>query len=219
MIPTPISRGRKLRRKDSEQETTVESEVDMCKDIVVYDIEIAKSVEEAGGWDNVRRGAAGISFAVSYSYRDNQYRVFDHKTLDDLRTQLTEAGLVVGFNHMQFDNEVLKNLTGNQDMEISENYDILRQIQKALGGMKKGNKLDQVSVRTLGPKFAKCGEGAMAPVLYQDEKYAELITYCMRDVYLTKMLFDFILQHQYVISLENQKLVVGLPDFQIVMAH
>jgi DEAD/DEAH box helicase domain-containing protein len=190
----------------------------MCTDIVVYDLEIAKSVEDVGGWDNVRKGQAGISFAVSYSYKDAHYRVFGPDNLVKLKEQLEAAGLVVGFNHMNFDNTVLGNVL-NAPLNIPMNYDILRQIQKSTGAFCKGYKLEQVCERTLGENYKKDGDGAMAPVLYKDSKYGELISYCMKDVYLTKQLFDFIHKHGYILDANNTKLPVVLPEFKILRVH
>ena len=190
----------------------------MCTDIVVYDLEIAKSVEEVGGWGNVRKGQAGISVAASYSYRDALYQTFCMDNLPKLKEQLEAAGLVVGFNHINFDNEVIKGVLG-QDIVVKSNYDIYRQINKVTGNCP-GYKLEQVAPRTLGEKFCKGAvAGAMAPELFKQGKLGELINYCIRDVWLTKHLFDFIMKHQYVIDVGDKKLIVSLPEFNIVQIY
>lgn len=190
----------------------------MCTDIVVYDLEIAKSVEEAGGWGAVRQGAAGISFAASYSYKDALYQTFSMDNLDKLKEQLENAGLVVGFNQILFDNEVVQGVM-KTPLTIKSNYDIYRQINKITGNTP-GYKLGQVCERTLGAKFCKGDdEGALAPELFKQNKLGQLVSYCLRDVWRTKQLFDFIMRHGYVIGVGDTKLTVSLPEFNILRVH
>ncbi len=185
-------------------------------DIVVYDLEIAQTPEEVGGWNAVRTGACPVSFGVSYSYRDNSYRVFSDSKLPELRAQVESAGLVVGFNHIAFDNALLASRTGGSPLVVPENYDILRQVQKAVG-MTPGYTLSALAQRTLGDKYVKEQGGEMAPQMFKDGKYDELITYCQRDVYLTKTLFEFIMRYNYVIDVQNRKLSVRLPQFSVIL--
>lgn len=58
--------------------------------------------------------------------------------------------------------------------------------------------LDGLARGTFG--LGKTGEGAQAPLLYQDKKYEELLDYNLQDVRLTRKLFDFALQYGYVVD-------------------
>ena len=153
-------------------------------DIIVYDLEIEKTIEEVGGWGAAAKGAAGISCAVSYSYNDGEYYIWCADNYAGLQEQLNKADLVVGFNHMRFDNNCVHHTIG--ELDVKDNYDILRQVQKACGGMHKGYKLTQICERTLGPRYAKTMSGAFAPQLFKEGKMGELIHYCQRDVFLTR---------------------------------
>ena len=187
------------------------------KDIVVYDLEIAESVESVGGWGAVMKGASPVSYGVSYSYVDKLYRVFTDADLPELRKQLEAAGLVVGFNHISFDNTLTAARTGGTPLTVVENYDILRQIQKEVNKTP-GYKLSQVAQRTLGDKYVKEHDGAEAPIMFKTAaRHGELISYCLRDVYLTKMLFEFIMTYGYIIDVQNRKLSVRLPEFPVIL--
>jgi hypothetical protein len=49
----------------------------------------------------------GISVAVTYSTKLGEYRIYQEEETADLIHQLVRADLVVGFNHVSFDYEVL----------------------------------------------------------------------------------------------------------------
>ena len=51
-----------------------------------------------------------------------------------------------------------------------------------------GYSLDALALANLGQ--AKTGHGALAPELWQQGRYHEVIRYCLNDVWLTKQLFD-----------------------------
>jgi len=51
--------------------------------------------------------------------------------------------------------------------------------------------LDSLSQANLN--MGKSGNGALAPVLFQQGKIGELVQYCIQDVYLTKNLFELAL--------------------------
>ena len=79
------------------------------KNIVYFDLETQKSAEEVGGWDNISR--MGMSIGVTYSTAQGAYRIYGEKQVSDLITDLQRADLVVGFNHLRFDYEVLHGYT------------------------------------------------------------------------------------------------------------
>ena len=75
------------------------------KNIVYFDLETQKSAAEVGGWD--RKRDMLMSVGVTYSTADEQYRIFSEAHVDDLVRQLMRADLVVGFNIINFDYDVL----------------------------------------------------------------------------------------------------------------
>ncbi len=62
-----------------------------------------------GGWDSKRD--MGMSVGVTYSTGTGEYSIFREETVDGLVDQLRRADLVVGFNILHFDYEVLMGYT------------------------------------------------------------------------------------------------------------
>src|SRR3974377_235428 len=79
------------------------------KNIVYFDLETQKSAEDVGGWDKISR--MGMSIGVTYSTAKGEYRIYGERDVDDLIRELQRADLVVGFNNLRFDYEVLHGYT------------------------------------------------------------------------------------------------------------
>ena len=79
------------------------------KNIIYFDLETQRSAEEVGGWDHISR--MGMSVGVTYSTARDEYRIYAEKHIDDLIRDLQRADLVVGFNNLRFDYEVLHGYT------------------------------------------------------------------------------------------------------------
>src|SRR3954468_2848773 len=77
----------------------------VAKNILYFDLETQKSAEDVGGWDKIRD--MRMSIGVTYSTARQEYRIYGEKQVDDLLTDLQRADLVVGFNNLRFDYEVL----------------------------------------------------------------------------------------------------------------
>src|SRR5215212_7991628 len=77
----------------------------MARDVVYFDLETQRTANDAGGWGQKRN--MGMSIGVTYSTKLGEYRIYTEKTVDDLVQQLMRADLVVGFNVINFDYEVL----------------------------------------------------------------------------------------------------------------
>lgn len=58
--------------------------------------------------------------------------------------------------------------------------------------------LNGLAEGTFGLK--KIGHGAHAPILYQQEKYAELLEYNLHDVRLTRKLYDFAMKFKFMVD-------------------
>lgn len=157
---------------------------------VVFDVETQRSFDEVGGRKNIRD--LGISVAVAYVAAEDAYRVYREAELDGLVDLLRSVSLVVGFNIIAFDYQVLSSYT---DFHLSKlpTRDLLADIYKQLGFRLK---LDDVAMSTLNtPKSA---DGLQAIQWYRDGKWDELIEYCKQDVKVTRDLFEFGRQHGFV---------------------
>ena len=79
------------------------------KNIVYFDLETQKSAEDVGGWNNISKMA--MSVGVTYSTQRGEYRIYGETEVDELLKELQRADLVVGFNQLRFDYEVLHGYT------------------------------------------------------------------------------------------------------------
>ena len=79
------------------------------KNIVYFDLETQKSADEVGGWDKISR--MGMSVGVTFSTTRGDYRIYGEPQVSDLVRELQRADLVVGFNILRFDYDVLHGYT------------------------------------------------------------------------------------------------------------
>ena len=79
------------------------------KNIVYFDLETQKSAEDVGGWDKISN--MKMSVAVTYSTTRGDYKIYGESQVEDLIRELMRADLVVGFNNLRFDYEVLHGYT------------------------------------------------------------------------------------------------------------
>lgn len=170
---------------------------------IVLDVEIARPVEEAGGWG--RTSQMGVGCAVVYDVARGRFRVFDHTEVDALRSCIARADRVTTWNGWQFDFPVIYGLD-RPEFEASEvaanlrprSRDLLQEIRAVVGPFPKGFGLDAVSESLFG--VGKCGDGRLAPMLFQQGKWGQLITYCQHDVWMTARIEEFVDRHGFLVG-------------------
>ena len=153
------------------------------KNIVYFDLETQKSAEDVGGWDRIRE--LKMSVGVTYSTARNSYKIYAEDQVYDLIKELQRADLVVGFNNLRFDNEVLHGYTVF-DLSQIPTLDMLVEIQKIL---KHRLSLDSIAQATFG--LEKTAEGMQAIRWYREGKLLEIAKYCCFDVKLTRMVHEY----------------------------
>ena len=153
------------------------------KNIVYFDLETQKSAEEVGGWNNIR--AMRMSLGVTYSTARGTYEIYSEKRVDDLMTELQRADLVVGFNNLRFDYEVLHGYTVYDFTQVPT-LDMLLVLADTL---KHRLSLDSIADGTFG--LAKTSEGLQAIEWYKQGKMLEIAEYCCFDVKLTKLVHEY----------------------------
>ncbi len=153
------------------------------KNIVYFDLETQKSAEEVGGWHKVRD--MRMSLGVTYSTARGGYRIYPEQQVDALIEELRRADLVVGFNHIRFDYEVLHGYTV-LDMSQIPSLDLLVEIQKILNHRLT---LDSLASATFGAE--KTADGLQALRWFREGRMLEIGEYCCYDVKLTKMVHEF----------------------------
>lgn len=153
------------------------------KNIVYFDLETQKSAEEVGGWHRIRD--MRMSVGVTYSTRRGGYRIYGEDEVNQLIEELRRADLVVGFNHIRFDYEVLHGYT-ILDLEQVPSLDLLVELQKTLNHRLT---LDAVASATLGAE--KTADGLQALRWYKEGRLMEIAEYCCYDVKITKLVHEF----------------------------
>jgi hypothetical protein len=150
----------------------------MGRDIVYFDLETQRTANDVGGWDKKRD--MGISLAVTYSTLLGEYRIYSEKELDLLVNQLLRADLVVGYNVINFDYEVLMGYTIIDLPHQCRTLDLLVEI-------------------------GKTGDGLDAIKWWREKKMLQIAEYCCFDVKCTKLVHEYGAQHRRVHYFDKQK--------------
>ena len=158
------------------------------KNIVYFDLETQKSADEVGGWGNIIR--MGLSVAVTYSTARGEYMIYGEKQVDDLIRELQRADLVVGFNNLRFDYEVLHGYT-SMDLTQLPTLDMLVELTATLNHRLS---LDSIATATFGVE--KTAEGLQAIRWFKEGKLGEIAEYCCYDVKITKLVHEYGQQHK-----------------------
>lgn len=159
--------------------------------IVYFDLETQLSAEEVGGWDKIRD--MRMSIGVTYSTARGGYKIYGEKQVNDLIEELRRADLVVGFNHLRFDYEVLIGHNPFFDPQQIPTLDLLVELQKTL---QHRLSLDSIAVATLGVE--KTAEGMQAIKWFKEGRMLEIAEYCCYDVKITKMVHEFGVANKYL---------------------
>ncbi|HEY5893001.1 MAG TPA: ribonuclease H-like domain-containing protein [Chthoniobacterales bacterium] len=163
----------------------------MDRDIVYFDLETQRTANDAGGWD--RKRDMGMSVGVTYSTRLGEYRIYQEKDVEHLIRQLVRADLVVGFNVVSFDYEVLMGYTILDLPDQCRTLDMLVDVEAKLGHR---IKLDSLAQASLG--VGKTGDGLEALRWWKEGKLYEIAEYCCFDVKVTKLVHEYGLRNRLV---------------------
>jgi len=153
------------------------------KNIVYFDLETKKSADEVGGWEHISR--MGMSVGVTYSSARADYRIYAETHVDDLIKELQRADLVVGFNHLRFDYEVLHGYTA-LDLRQLPTLDMMLDLQNRL---QHRLSLDAIATATFGVE--KTAEGMQAIQWFKEGKLVDIAEYCCYDVKLTRLVHEY----------------------------
>lgn len=148
-----------------------------------FDLETQRSFDEVGGRYNINR--MGLSVAVTYSDLAQAYHDYFEPDVEALVADLSRADLVVGFNVLRFDYEVLRGYT---DFDLSQipTVDMLQDLYAKLGFRVS---LDSVAQATLGT--SKSADGLQALAWYREGRMDEIVKYCRQDVNVTRQVYAF----------------------------
>jgi DEAD/DEAH box helicase domain-containing protein len=146
---------------------------------VFFDLETQRTFDEVGGRQNIRK--LKLAVAVTYSTATVSFRHFTETQVDDL---LKAADLVVGFNVLGFDYEVLRAYR-NDLPNRRTTVDMLDHIYSRLGYRVS---LDNLAGATLG--ISKSADGLQAVRWYKEGRIQEILEYCQQDVEVTRQLYE-----------------------------
>lgn len=160
------------------------------KNIVYFDLETQRSADEVGGWSHISR--MGMSLGVTFSTARGEYVIYGERHVNELLADLQRADLVVGFNVLRFDYEVLHGYTPfdlRQLPTLDLMVDLAEKLQHRLS-------LDSIATATFG--LEKTAEGLQAIQWFKEGKLMEIAEYCCYDVKLTKLVHEHGQQHRQI---------------------
>jgi DEAD/DEAH box helicase domain-containing protein len=147
-------------------------------------------LDEVGGRANIRK--LGMSAAVTYTTVDASYHRYTESRVKALIEELKSAELVVGYNVLEFDYEVLRGYA-DVPFERLPTVDMLDHLARRLGFRVS---LDSVATATL--RMNKSADGLQAIRWYRQGLVDKVLTYCQQDVEITKRLHEYGKQYKVV---------------------
>lgn len=160
----------------------------MARNIIYFDLETQQSAEEVGGWNHISR--MGMSVGVTFGTARGDYRIYGERDVNELLTDLQRADLVVGFNVLRFDYEVLHGYTPF-DLRQLPTLDMMVDLQNTL---QHRLSLDAIASATFG--LEKTAEGMQAIRWFKEGKLMEIAEYCCYDVKLTRLVHEYGVSHR-----------------------
>ena len=174
---------------------------------IVLDLETQKSFDEVGG--RGKNHLLKISVAVAYSYLQDKFLVFEERSAHKLGELLAEADLVIGYNLLDFDYQVLQPYV-NYKLSSVPTLDMLVEVEKVLGH-RVG--LDAIAQATLN--VSKIGSGMDAIRYWKAGELEKLKKYCIEDVKITRDLYDYALREGklfYKDFFEKREFKISFPE-------
>jgi len=168
-----------------------------------FDIETQRLADEVGGWQN--KHLMRLSVGVLFETRTDTFEVFRENEVTTLLQRLQDLDLVVGFNLISFDYEVLRAYSPFKLRQLPT-FDLLQEIRQVLGFRLS---LAHLAEHNLGqPKMA---DGLQAVAWFRQGNWEALIEYCKMDVKLTRDLFYRALETGHLLYQDRQGRKLRIP--------
>jgi DEAD/DEAH box helicase domain-containing protein len=159
--------------------------------VVVFDVETQLSADDVGGWTEARQ--MRVAVGVVWDSLDNRISSYDEAHVEDLIAHLKKADLVVGYNLVRFDYEVLRGYTF-ENLNKLPTLDLLLEVEKSLG---RRLKLDSLATATL--ESPKTADGLQSLAWFKEGRLDLVTEYCIHDVEITRDLLRYALQNGFVL--------------------
>ena len=171
-------------------------------DTLVFDIETQNFFTDPDvGWDNY--AALKISVVCVYSFKQDKYFSFEENEMEACAELFASASTIIGFSMNRYDVPVLNHYfqrlgklpSGKYAPKVweMERIDLLDEIELVI---RDRVSLSRLAEANLGEKKDLHGSAAIA--MYREGKMAELKEYCLKDVRLTKELYDLSRKQHYL---------------------
>lgn len=153
---------------------------------VVLDVETQKTFDEVGGYFPDRLGISFVGVCIRDGFTGpGEMKGYFEKDLPELFPLLERADVVIGFNIDGFDMQTMVPYY-SADVTRIPTLDLMMRIKDSAGHR---IALDSVAQETLGS--GKSGDGLDAIKYYKNQDWERLSSYCLRDVEVTRDLYDF----------------------------
>lgn len=174
--------------------------------LIVFDVETKKAFDEVGGYYPEKLGVSvsGVFYRDSLS-GEEWLKGFREEEFPEMFRVFERADRIVGFNSIGFDMPALSPYYVG-DLLALPNLDIMLEIQKQV---EHRVALDAVAKETLG--IQKSGHGLDAIRYYHDGDWDALTKYCLRDVEVTRDLYDYGCRHKTLMFKNKWNRVVEVP--------
>lgn len=161
---------------------------------IIYDLETQKLFEDITSGNPADLGVSVVclykrKIDANFKEIEGQMYTFWLKDLNLMWPYFVNVDRVIGFNSLDFDNQVLFPLCSLYDFRKLNHFDIMAHIKKALGHRLSLNAIAKVTIGA-----AKTDVGINAVLYWQrgdPQSLSKLASYCQSDVEVTKKVYDF----------------------------
>lgn len=153
--------------------------------VVTFDIETANWLADTGSNDVT---ALSIAIVCIHDSETDTYSSFLESELPRLWPVLERTDVLVGYNSDHFDIPLLNKYYPG-DLKRIKSLDLMNEVYSALG---RRLRLDTIAEGTLGVK--KTGSGAQSLQWWRAGEIDKVRQYCLKDVEITKKIFDYALE-------------------------
>lgn len=182
---------------------------------VFLDVETQKTFEEVGGYFPQQLGLSFVGLCIRDGFSGpGEFKAFFEKDISEMWPILETADVIVGFNNIDFDNEVLRPYYSG-DPDKWNNLDLMQRFKDSAGHR---ISLDAIAKQSCG--VAKTGNGLDAIRYYRQKQFRELAKYCLQDVAVTRDVYDYGRIHRSVKYINKWNREIEVPiDFSFTPSN
>jgi len=153
---------------------------------VVFDIETANWLSDTGSSDPA---SLTIAIVCIHDSVTGEYSSYLESELPKLWKVLERTDLLVGYNSDHFDIPLLNKYYPG-DLTHIKSLDVMAEVHRTFG---RRLRLDAIAEGTLGVK--KIGHGSQSVQWWRAGEIDKVRQYCLKDVEITKRIFDYALEN------------------------